>query len=136
MRGLIKLKGVVRFGCDRSTQESTCYMAMLAPPAITPAVGRPARYTVTLPGDTGSVGDAVPHQQQASSRIWRVTTSPTRVLQAEMTERYTRYVTMHPIRRDAPDQKRCNAYGSGAPPPTTSMTAGNCSPLAHATSVS
>ena len=30
---------------------------------------------------------------------------------------------MHPLRRDAPDQKGCNAYGSGAPPPTTSTTA-------------
>ena len=42
--------------------------------------------------------------------------------------RYTRYVAIHPIRRDTPDQKRCNAYGSGAPPPTTSPTAGNSSP--------
>jgi len=30
--------------------------------------------------------------------------------------RCTRYVAIHPIRRDAPDQKGCNAYGSGAPP--------------------
>ena len=59
--------------------------------AIAPAVGRPARCTVTLPGDTGSVGDAVPHRQQASSRIWRVTTSPARVLQAQITQRCTRY---------------------------------------------
>ena len=35
---------------------------------------------------------------------------------------------LHPLRRDAPDQKGCNAYGSGAPPPTTSTTAGNSSP--------
>ena len=88
----------------------------LLPTAITPAVGRPARCTVTLPGDTGSVGDVASHQQQASSRIWRVATSPTRVLQAQITQRCTRYVAIHPIRRDAPDQKGCNAYGSGAPP--------------------
>ena len=31
---------------------------------------------------------------------------------------------LHPIRRATPDQKGCNAYGSGAPPPTTSPTAG------------
>ena len=43
-------------------------------------------------------------------------TSPTRVLQAQITQRCTRYVAMHPLRRDAPDQKGCNAYGSGAPP--------------------
>ena len=42
--------------------------------------------------------------------------------------RCTRYVALHPLRRDAPDQKGCNAYGSGAPPPTTSTTAGNSSP--------
>ena len=29
----------------------------------------------------------------------------------------TRSVALHPIRRTAPDQKGCNAYGSGAPPP-------------------
>ena len=51
------------------------------PLAITPAVGRPARCTVTLPGDTGSIGDVAPHRQQASSRIWRVAASPIRVLQ-------------------------------------------------------
>ena len=93
------------------------------PPAITPAAGRPARCTVTLPGDTGSVGDVAPHRQQASSRIWRVATSPTRVLQAPITQRCTRSVPLHPIRRSAPDQKGCNAYGSGAPPPTTSTNA-------------
>ena len=37
--------------------------------------------------------------------------------------RCTRYVALHPLRRDAPEQKGCNAYGSGAPPPTTSTTA-------------
>ena len=38
--------------------------------------------------------------------------------------RCTRYVALHPLRRAAPDQNGCNAYGSGAPPPTTSTTAG------------
>ena len=33
-----------------------------------------------------------------------------------VTSRYTRYVAKHPLRRAAPDQKGCNAYGSGAPP--------------------
>ena len=31
--------------------------------------------------------------------------------------------TVHPLRRDAPDQKGCIAYESGAPPPATSTTA-------------
>ena len=43
------------------------------PPAITPASGRPARCTVTLPGDTGSVGDAVPHRHQACTWILSLT---------------------------------------------------------------
>ena len=34
---------------------------------------------------------------------------------------------MHPLRSDTPDQKRCNAYGSGTPPPATSPTTGNSS---------
>lgn len=38
------------------------------------------------------------------------------------------HAALHPLRRDAPDQKGCNAYGSGAPPHTTSTTAGNSSP--------
>ena len=40
--------------------------------------------------------------------------------------RYTRYVTLHPLRHAAPNQKRCNARGSGAPPLDTSVTAGSC----------
>ena len=106
----------------------------LAHTAITPAVGRPARCTVTVPGDTGSVGDVVPHRHQASSRIWRVATSlpafykPRSRSAAPVTSRCTRSVATHPIRRDAPDQKGCNAYGSGAPPPATSPTTGNSSP--------
>ena len=38
-------------------------------------------------------------------------------------QRCTRSVALHPISRATPDQNGCNAYGSGAPPPTTSTTA-------------
>ena len=34
--------------------------------------------------------------------------------------RCTRYVALHPLRRAAPEQKGCNAYGSGALPLITS----------------
>ena len=57
--------------------------------------------------------------------------SPTRstpVARGPHERRCTRYVALHPIRRDTPDQKGCNAYGSGAPPPATSITAGNSPP--------
>lgn len=86
------------------------------PPAITPAVGRPARCTVTLPGDTGSVGDVAPHRQQASSRISRVATSPTRVLQAQITQRCTRYVALHPNRRCAMPTDRVHRLPQQAQP--------------------
>ena len=42
--------------------------------------------------------------------------------------RCTRYGARHPLRGATPDQKGCNAYRSGAPPPTTSTTAGNSPP--------
>ena len=105
----------------------------LLPPAITPAAGRPARCTVTLPGDTGSVGDVAPHRQQASSRIWRVATSPTRVLQAPITQRYTRSVAVHPIRsgvmptdrvqRRLPQQTQPRAIRPHRPQPSVSDAA-------------
>ena len=41
------------------------------------------------------------------------------------------HAALHPLRHDAPDQKGCNAYGSGAPPPTTSPTAST--PSQHTT---
>ena len=90
----------------------------LAHTAITPAAGRPARCTVTVPGDTGSGGDVVPHQQQASSRIRRVATSPTRVLQAQITQRCTRYVAMHPIRRGVMPTDRVHHHPQQAQPRT------------------
>ena len=49
------------------------------------------------------------------------------VQQAQAAQHCTRYVAMHPLRRGAPDQKGCIAYGSGAPAPTTSTTAGSSS---------
>ena len=61
-----------------------------------------------------------PTQQPASSRhalhpLWGTT---------PVTSRYTRYQALHPLRGAAPDQKRCNARGSGAAPlPTNTFTA-------------
>ena len=119
---------IVRLPPRRSGIRARHCQACLTHTAITPPAGQSVRSKATLRGDAGSIGDVVPHRQQASSRIWRVATSPTRVLQAQITQRCTRYVALHPIRRAAPDQKGCNAYGSGAPPPTTSPIAGNSSP--------
>ena len=42
--------------------------------------------------------------------------------------RCTRYGALHPLRGATPEQKGCNADGSGAVPPTTSITARNSSP--------
>ena len=38
-------------------------------------------------------------------------------------KRCTRYVALHPLRGDTPEQKGCNAYGSGAAPPITRTNA-------------
>ena len=43
-------------------------------------------------------------------------TAPTSIQPGRIRQPCTRSVAMHPLRRDAPDQKGCNAYGSGAPP--------------------
>ena len=96
----------------------------LAHTAITPAVGRPARCTVTMPGNTGSVGDAVPHRQQASSRIWRVATSlpafykPRSRSAAPVTSRCTRSVATHPIRRGVMPTDRVHHRPQQAEPRT------------------
>ena len=58
-------------------------------------------------------------------------TAPTSIQPHRSRQPCTHSVAMHPLRRDAPDQKGCNAYGSGAPPPTTSTTAGT--PSRHTT---
>ena len=73
------------------------------------------------------------HTQAAASDA---ATQPRNTRPAPNKRRYTRSVAIHPIRRTAPNQKGCNAYGSGAPPPTTSTTADSCSPFTHSRSVS
>ena len=57
----------------------------------------------------------------------RSVTAPTSIQPSPSRQPCTRYVALHPLRSDASDQKGCNAYRSGAPPPTTSTTAGNSS---------
>lgn len=134
MRGLMKLVGAhgsITLGPRRNSRVT---LPGLLPAAITPAVGRPARCTVTLPGSTGSVGDVVAHRGRA-----RLRSPPESALtdghQREMPTEHSppssrtranhpvarlplsRYgAGKHPLRRDAPVQKGCNAYRSGAPP--------------------
>ena len=43
-----------------------------------------------------------------------------------VTWRCTRYVALHPLRRDAPEQKGCTAYGSGVAPSSTRKVAVVC----------
>jgi len=40
---------------------------------------------------------------------------------ASLSTQYTRYGALHPMRGATPDQKRCNAHGSGAAPNATSI---------------
>ena len=42
---------------------------------------------------------------------------------ASLSTQYTRYGALHPLRGSAPDQKGCNAYGSGAAHPITRTNA-------------
>ena len=85
------------------------------PPTTNPTAGNSAPQTPTV---------RIGRRHTASTCSPRLRTRDA----APVTSRYTRYVALHPLRSDAPDQKGCNAYGSGALPPTTSTTAGNYSP--------
>ena len=130
----MKLAGVARFDCVGSTQEFTCYRAGLASPGdhtcgwttSTLHSHRAWRYWFRWGCGASSTTSFIadlgwPHPLPAFYR-------PRSRSDAPVTSRYTRYVAIHPICRGAPDQKGCNAYGSGAPPPTTSPTVGNSSP--------
>ena len=131
----MKLAGVARFDCIGSTQEFTCYMAGLASPrrshlrlddqhaAQSPclAILVPLGMWRLIDNKRHRGSGGWPHPLPAFYR-------PRSRSGAPVTSRCTRSVAVHPIRRDAPDQKGCNAYGSGAAPPTTSPTAGNSSP--------
>ena len=126
----MKLAGVARFDCIGSTQEFTCYMAGLASPRRSHlrlddqhAAQSPCLAILVPLGmwrlidnkrHRGSAG--WPHPLPAFYRPRSRSAAPD-------PSRYTRSVAVHPIRRGAPDQKGCNAYGSGAPPPTTSTNA-------------
>lgn len=113
----MKLAGVARFDCIGSTQEFTCYMAGLA-----------------SPGDhTCGWTTSAPHSRLAWRYWfrWGCGASSTISFIADLAGGRIPYprstgpghAALHPLRHDAPDQKGCNAYGSGAPPPTTSTTA-------------
>ena len=123
MRGLMKLAGVARFDCVGSTQEFTCYRAGLASPrrshlrlddqratqspclAILVPLGMWHLIDNKLHRGSGEWPHPLPAFYRPRSRS-----------DAPVTSRCTRYVAKHPLRSDAPDQKGCNAYGSGAPP--------------------
>jgi len=118
----MKLAGVARFDCIGSTQEFTCYMAGLA-----------------SPGDhTCGWTTSAPHSRLAWRYWfrWGCGASSTISFIADLAGGRIPYprstgpghAALHPLRHDAPDQKGCNAYGSGAPPPTTSTTSDNPSP--------
>ena len=65
------------------------------------------------PTTSPTAGISSRHTQAAASDA---ATQPRSTRPAPNERRCTRYVAKHPLRRNAPDQKGCNAYGSGAPP--------------------
>ena len=118
----MKLAGVARFDCIGSTQEFACYMAGLASPG-----------DHTCGWTTSTLHS---HLAWRYWFRWGCGASSTTSVIADLAGGHIPYprstgpdqAALHPIRRDAPDQKGCNAYGSGAPPPTTSPIEGNSSP--------
>ena len=112
-----------RFDCIGSTREFTATLPGLLHPhsdrtcswTIGAQQGRVAwrycsRWGVTPHRPRAPDGKALPFTLQRS------TIPATTGIGAPLTSRHTRYVAIHPLRRDTPDQKGCNAYGSGAPP--------------------
>ena len=67
---------------------------------------------VSPPETSPTAGIYSQHTQAAASDAAR---QPRNTRPAPNKRRCTRYVAIHPLRRDTPDQKGCNAYGSGAP---------------------
>ena len=121
----MKLAGVARFDCVGSTQESTCYIAGFA-----------------SHGDHACGWTTSALHSHLAWRYWfrwGCGVSSTTSFIADLAGGHIPYprstspdhAAMHLFRRDTPDQKGCNAYGSGAPPPTTSTTAGT--PSRHTT---
>ena len=122
------------------TSQCTRYVAMHPLRCNAPVTSRYTRYVALHPIRRGAMPtDRVQRlPQQAQPRAIRphrpqppasdAATQLQHARPAPNERRYTRYVALHPLRRNAPDQKRCNAYRSGAPPPTTSTTAGNSPP--------
>ena len=106
----MKLAGVARFDCIGSTQEFACYMA---------GFGSPGDHTC---GWTTSALHS--HLAWRYWFRWGCGASSTTSVIADLAGGHIPYprcagpdhTALHPLRRDTPDQKRCNAYGSGAPP--------------------
>ena len=65
-------------------------------------------------------GTTTPHATTSTSSVRQHTSMAGT---APLTGRHTRYEAVHPLRGTAPDQKGCNAYGSGAAPPITRTNA-------------
>ena len=111
------------------------------PACATPATGHYTRNVSLHPIRRGAMpADQVQHHsQQIPSRLYdRVTHRPMGTLPlpaadaatgfipacaTPVTGHYTRYVALHPLRGTTPDQKRCNAHGSGAAPLRASTVA-------------
>ena len=126
----MKLAGVARFDCVGSTQEFTCYMAVLASPGdhtcgwttsalhshlawrywfrwgcgassgTSPVVKSSRGYAYRRPPARNTRRTLASQQQDTGKSPSSAPPSqPIRSRQAPVTSRYTRYVTMHPIRR-------------------------------------
>ena len=113
----MKLAGVARFDCIGSTQEFACYMAGLASPG-----------DHTCGWTTSTLHS---HLAWRYWFRWGCGASSTTSVIADLAGSHIPYprstgpdhAAIHPIRRGTPDQKGCNAYGSGAAHPISRTNA-------------
>ena len=103
-----------RDGRHNSTRRHTPYEALHPLRGSAPVTGRYTPYEALQPlrGATALTRRHTPYEALHPLRG-----------SAPVTGRYTPYEALHPLRGTAPDQKGCNAYGSGAAPPITRTNA-------------
>ena len=112
---------MLRLPSHRSGIRARYCQACLTHTAITPPAGQSARSKAALRGDTAPDGVSHLLTLEPPRRQGAPVHSSTVHHPGYNRQRCTTYVAAHPLRRAAPEQKGCNAYGSGAPPPTTSL---------------
>ena len=130
----MKLAGVARFDCVGSTQEFTCCMGGFASPGdhtcgwTTSALHSHLAWPYWFRWVCGASSGTSPVVESSRVCAYRRPLATNALIHSPPSSRTRANHTVarlplsrhgagkHPLRRDAPDQKGCIAYGSGAPP--------------------